>query len=114
MDGVLTRRAETCSRRGSNGDRRDTGGVQRPSAHTTTDDENRSTRNVRRKARKNCTLVTKHEGLLSDGGINGDRKQYNDIPPKNERRNGKQSGELGGSKNAGVLGLSNRMDRTRG
>ncbi len=49
----------------------------------------------------------KYEGLLSDGGIDGDRKQYNNIPPTNERRNGKQSGELGGSEDARVSRLSN-------
>ncbi len=89
------------------------GGVQRPSVPTSPYDENRSTRNVRRKARENRALVAEHEGILPDGGIDGHSKQHYDLPPMNERRNSEQSGELGGSENAGVLGLSNRMDGER-
>ncbi len=72
LDSVLTRGTETRSGRSSNGDRRNTGGVQRPSAPTTTNDEDRSARNVRRKAGEDCALVAQYEGLLPDGGIDWD------------------------------------------
>jgi len=49
----------------------------------------------------------KYESIFPDGGIDGDSKQYHDFLPTNERRNSKQSGELGRSKNARVFGFSN-------